>query len=470
MKRRNNSFSSRPKRGSSGRAKLVLALPVVAGLGFLALASTRGSPPPTVDITLERAAIGPKNGVTVRVAEPERGLSSLKVELVQGELTKLLDEQTFIPREPWAYWGELASEHVTAADIGKLAIPELVEGEAILRVTAGRAGNWISSPDPVVTERKLEVRLTPPLLQPLSEFIYVAQGGVEVVVYQVGESSIKDGVAIGSWFFPGYPLPKGGKQDRFALFAMPYDVDDPSDLRLIAEDELGNTAVRKSFIHKFTPRPLGRDTIALNEKFMTKVVEEILPRAKLADKGDLLENYLQLNGELRRQNSATLRELSKQSEPAFLWDKAFLPMKNAAVKGSFADRRTYVLADKPVDTQDHLGFDLASVSRASIESANDGKVVMADYFGIFGNCVIVDHGFGLMTLYAHLSTISVENGQKVTRGQEVGRSGATGMAGGDHLHFTTLLHGLPVTPVEWWDDHWIQDRLKLKLGDSLPYN
>ena len=56
----------------------------------------------------------------------------------------------------------------------------------------------------------------------------------------------------------------------------------------------------------------------------------------------------------------------------------------------------------------------------------------------------------------------------MSRGQTIGRSGATGLAGGDHLHFGILLHGLPVNPVEWWDDHWIRDRLGNKLGSALP--
>lgn len=469
MKRQHSSFSHRPQKSGGIGLKLVLALPVLAGLGFVVLASTRSSPEPTIDITLEREAIGPRNGITIRVKEPERGLSTWKVELLQDGFVKVLDEQSFVPRPPWAYWGEIVDEHVSAADIGKNAVPELVEGEATLRITAGRAGNLLSSPDPVVVERKLPVRLTPPLLQPLSELIYVAQGGVEAIVYQVGETAVRDGVEIGDWFFPGYPLPKGGKQDRFALFAVPYDVDDPAGLRLVAEDELGNKAARSGFIHKFFPRPLGRDTISLNDRFMAKVVEEILPRVKMADKGDLLSNYLQLNGELRRKNGETLKELATKSEPAFLWRETFLPMRNAAVKGSFADRRTYVYDGKPVDTQDHLGFDLASVMRAPIEAANDGKVVLADYFGIYGNCVVIDHGYGLMTLYAHLSTMSVQVGDTVKRGQEIARSGATGLAGGDHLHFTTLLQGLPVTPIEWWDGKWIHDRLKLKLGAALPF-
>jgi murein DD-endopeptidase MepM/ murein hydrolase activator NlpD len=82
--------------------------------------------------------------------------------------------------------------------------------------------------------------------------------------------------------------------------------------------------------------------------------------------------------------------------------------------------------------------------------------------------VVLDHGYGLLSLYGHLSSVSVTEGEEVIRGKELGRSGETGLAGGDHLHFAMLLQGLPVNPVEWWDDHWIEDRLRLKLGAALP--
>ena len=136
---------------------------------------------------------------------------------------------------------------------------------------------------------------------------------------------------------------------------------------------------------------------------------------------------------------------------------------------SFADRRSYVYGGREVDTQTHLGFDLASVARADVPAANDGVVVLAKYLGIYGNAVVVDHGYGLMSLYAHLSSISTEVGASVRRGEPLGRSGATGLAGGDHLHFSFLLQGLPVRPAEWWDSHWIEDRLKRKLGAALPF-
>ena len=136
---------------------------------------------------------------------------------------------------------------------------------------------------------------------------------------------------------------------------------------------------------------------------------------------------------------------------------------------SFADRRTYYYGGREVDRQTHLGFDLASVSHADVPASNGGLVVLAGYFGIYGNTVVVDHGYGLMSLYAHLSSIDVAKGDRVERGTRLGQSGATGLAGGDHLHFSFLLHGVPVRPIEWWDGHWIEDRLKRKLGNSLPF-
>ncbi|HYV32526.1 MAG TPA: M23 family metallopeptidase, partial [Candidatus Binatia bacterium] len=99
-------------------------------------------------------------------------------------------------------------------------------------------------------------------------------------------------------------------------------------------------------------------------------------------------------------------------------------------------------------------------------AANDGAVVLADFFGIFGNAVLLDHGCGLQTLYGHLSSIEVKAGETVRRGQEIGKSGQTGLAGGDHLHFTVLLDGIPINPAEWWDPHWIHDRIEEKLA---PY-
>ena len=136
---------------------------------------------------------------------------------------------------------------------------------------------------------------------------------------------------------------------------------------------------------------------------------------------------------------------------------------------SFADRRTYMYLGQEVDRQVHLGFDLASVRQAEVPAANNGVVALAEYFGIYGNAVVLDHGYGLMSLYGHLSSTDVVAGQTVEAGQTLGRTGATGLAGGDHLHFTMLLRGVAVNPLEWWDYGWIRDRIARKLAPSLNF-
>ena len=181
---------------------------------------------------------------------------------------------------------------------------------------------------------------------------------------------------------------------------------------------------------------------------------------------DLITPFLAINGELRRANAAAIAALAKKTSASKLWSGPFTQLGNSKVEAAFADHRTYVYKGKEVDQQVHLGFDLAVTSRVPIVSANAGTVLNASWLGIYGNCVIVDHGMGVQSLYGHLSSFDVKVGDTVTKGQTVGRSGMTGLAGGDHLHFTMLVNGQMVNPVEWWDPHWIDDRVQRKLGEA----
>jgi murein DD-endopeptidase MepM/ murein hydrolase activator NlpD len=446
------------------RTLLILALVVIA-LGLFASFYTGAAPKVTVDPAMP--GIGKRTPIRVRVEEPGR-VEKVKVEVVQGTDVKPVEEKAFEPVPVWKFWGSPPPAEMTV-DVGRETVQGLRAGEATIRVTAERAGSLLRRPAPVVAEIKLPVRLAPPALGIVSNFHYTAQGGSEAVVYRVGEGSVRDGVQSGAWWFPGFPVPGPDKQLRFALFAIPYDMTDASKIRLVAVDEVGNRA-EAGFIDKFTPRPLKTDTIEVNDAFLNRVVPAILSQSpEVADKGDLLQNYLAINRDLRKKNAETLKELGAKSVPKFLWNQSFLPMANAAITAAFADRRTYVYNGKPIDQQDHLGFDMASVERDAIRASNNGRVVLARFFGIYGNAVVIDHGYGLQSLYGHLSSISVKEGDTVQRGQELGRSGQTGLAGGDHLHFTLLLQGLAVTPVEWWDPHWIQDRVARKLGPALPF-
>jgi murein DD-endopeptidase MepM/ murein hydrolase activator NlpD len=204
---------------------------------------------------------------------------------------------------------------------------------------------------------------------------------------------------------------------------------------------------------------------------MSRVVPSILqgsPQLK-ATGDDLLPAFLKINNDLRRMNNDTIAALARKTAPKILWEGAFQPLGGAQVESSFADFRTYTYGAKAVDRQVHLGFDLAKTANAAVAVANHGTVVYAGDLGIYGNCVIVDHGMGVQSLYAHLSSLAVREGETVTTGHMLGTSGQTGLAGGDHLHFSMMLNGQFVNATEWWDPHWIEDRIKRKLRDAgLP--
>src|SRR6185295_11117190 len=282
----------------------------------------------------------------------------------------------------------------------------------------------------------------------------------------------ESGVLVGDIEYPGYPASgatvEGVKINdpavRIAFFALRWDQDVKTPIRLFARDEAGNTA-RADFDYRSFPKPFKKSRIELDDPFLDRVVPAILEgTTEVKPDGDTLAKFLVINGELRRKNAEKIASFAKQSAPEMLWrGVVFHPFTNNAVESAFADQRTYVYKGKEVDHQTHLGFDLASFTNTKLVAANRGKVVYASELGIYGNCVIIDHGMGVQSLYGHLSSISVQPGQMVEKEQEIGRSGMTGLAGGDHLHFTMLVNGQMINPVEWWDEHWIQDRILRKL-------
>lgn len=454
---------SRPAQRSSPLRRLVLPLVLVATFAVL-LGWLRVGPAPSVKIVPDKPGIGAATPVTIEVAEPHRGVSSIRVDLIQGETSWPLAEIDLAPRSWLRFWGPYTPSQKLELVVGHQEVPELREGEATLRVTAGRAPTWLRHPGPTVIETTLPVRLRPPSLDVVSDVNYADQGGSGLVIYRVDQGAVRDGVRAGERWFPGHALPGGGDDLRFALFGVPYDLEDATKVVLEAEDDVGNLAVRP-FLDSFKVHPLKHDTIKVDDAFLARVVPAIQSETPdLIPSGDLLADYLKINGDLRAANAAELNQLAQHSAEKFLWQGAFEQLPNSQVMSTFADRRTYVYDGREVDRQDHLGFDLASVRSAAVPASNAGVVVLARFFGIYGRTVVVDHGYGLMSLYAHLSRIEVVEGQAVTKGQVLGRSGQTGLAGGDHLHFTLMIHGLPVNPVEWWDGRWIERRILDRLG------
>jgi murein DD-endopeptidase MepM/ murein hydrolase activator NlpD len=426
--------------------------------------------PPIIDIAQPTNLVGQTGSLDIAITSPGAELSQLEVFLLQGDRQLPVfdlgaDDTTRLVRE-----GENGLR--LSASIGKRDIPELEAGSLIVQVNAVRPVLFGLREIGSQATREVEVRLIPPQAAIASQFHYINHGGSEMVVYRVRPDDADSGVRVGEYEYAGYPASGAGIADadpglRVAFFALLWDQDVDTPISLYARDEVGNES-RASFDYRVFPKAFRKSRITIDDRFLQKVVPDILYNTtdfKVADPGNLLDSYLSINRDLRRQNNARISALSSGTAPEILWNGAFRQLTNSAVEAGFADQRTYVYEGNDVDNQVHLGFDLASTSNAPVQASNSGRVIFAGWLGIYGNCVIVDHGMGLQSLYAHLSAIDVSVGDNVEKGGRLGLSGQTGLAGGDHLHFTMLLGGNAITPIDWWSQQWVDDRVMRKLGE-----
>jgi murein DD-endopeptidase MepM/ murein hydrolase activator NlpD len=181
-----------------------------------------------------------------------------------------------------------------------------------------------------------------------------------------------------------------------------------------------------------------------------------------ANVSDPLEKFRIINEEIRSKNEKLIHTLGSKISDRLIrrWSvKPFHPLKNAKKVASFGDHRYYYYKGKRVSESYHLGIDLASVKMAKIRASNPGMVVYSGYNGIYGNMPMVDHGLGLYTIYGHCSSVDVREGDDVARGETIAKTGKTGLALGDHLHFGIVVQGVEVRPREWMDAHWIKDNI-----------
>ena len=445
---------------------LVILLIAIIVIGVKALSN----PAPSIQLKGQLKGIGQKTPVQFEVTDSRHGIKSVQVEVRQGDKTYEVHFHDVMfgegPPPWWKFWAKGGENSMSvSATLGKQSLPDLREGQATVHVVALN-DSWGRLFRGGRSEISLEVpvRFQPPQVDVLSPQQYVNQGGSELVVFRVSPGTTESGVQVGKYFFPSWSVKDSMPETRMCLFAYSYEVDPQTPAKIVARDDAGNETV-SNFNYRVFPKQFRSDTIDVSDDFMARVVPPILSQTtEVQDQADPVKNFLEVNGRLREIEAKQLVDFSRQTSPHFLWSEPFIQLGNSKVEASFADRRTYMHNGEVIDHQTHLGFDLAVTAHTPVKAANDGVVVNASYFGIYGNAVIIDHGCGLQTLYGHLSSIDVKPGETVKRGQQIGLSGQTGLAGGDHLHFSVLLDGIPVNPVEWWDPHWIHDRIEAKLA------
>ncbi len=437
---------------------LILLLLVTSGWLFW----TWDSSPPTVTWGNPPSTLGKATKLTIDLADKGRGIEAFKIQAFQsGQSHSLL-----VPQVDGSSSSFSAGSQQTTLELSLEPLVDagsLSEGEVTLEVQLsdrGKIGLWSRE---VSHRRSFTLDLTPPRIEVVSRQHYLRQGGSQAVLYRVSESSPASGVLLGKRVFAGYPAPWKGSDVYVCLFALSYNEKAVTPVFVWAEDQSGNRA-RTGFQTELLPGRFRKRKINLSDGFFQAILPEILDRVPAVKEGATpLETFLEVNGKLRRINHQQIEAIAGRSVARPLWDRAFMQLSNSKVESVFADERTYYYKGKKADEQTHLGFDLASVARTPIECSNDGVVAYADYLGIYGNCVILDHGLGLLSLYAHLSAIEVKLGDSVSRGQSVGISGQTGLAAGDHLHFSMIVQGVHVNPLEWWDPKWVGQHVLSKI-------
>ena len=424
--------SSRPFNGLR-YFRLLLILAMIAGLyGYL-----RDLKAPEITVSPASGLLSARQPLTLSLHDGGSGLKSLRVVTRQNGQETILTQQEFT--------GEKRREVVV-----KLEEAGLSDGsvEFIVEVRDQALFPWGNGNR---TQQSLTLTLDrqPPQIELLSDITPIWQGGAATIVYKVSEESGRSGVEANGLFFAGYRQSNG----RY-LCVVPFPVDaNPATYapKLIAIDLAGNeTRVNPGL--RLLARKFPQAKINVSDAFIAGKTEEF---QALVPGGSGIDLFLKVNRDIRAENRQTLLELAAQSSATPLWSAAMLRMPRAKTTGAYAEARDYFYKGQLIDQQTHLGTDLASVAQAPILAANPGKVLFAGYFGLYGGCVILDHGLGVQTLYGHLSHVGAQVGQSVVRGEEIGRSGNTGMSGGDHLHFEVLVGGVPVRPEDWMEEKWI---------------
>lgn len=452
-----NLQSSAPKKSSRiGKNILAIFFLIIVGVGIFAGLILFETEKPIVTLTDKVNSLGEKTEIPFKVTDSKSGIRSVVVEIEQKGTRREVYRTTF-ERHTWMNGAgpeKLEDKIIFAADKAQLK-----DGDAQLIITASDFSlNGILKGNTTITKYPVTIDTKPPRIAIKHTQRYIRPGGSGLVVYDISEPVAKNGVIVNEQFFPGFPMDE--REGRYlAYIALPWNTEKIQLSRVVAVDEAGNEG-DSVFSMILKPKQYKSDRINVSDNFLSSKIPEFEGNSTEKITGDTpIEKFIFVNSEIRNLNAQKIMEICSKSGNRQLWQDRFLRMPGQSMAG-FAEQRTYYYNDKAVDQQVHLGMDIASTASVAIKASNRGKVVFANYLGIYGNTVILDHGQGVFSLYSHLSRIEILVDEIVDQGAVIAYSGATGMAGGDHLHFSILISGVFTNPIEWMDQNWIDVNIK----------
>lgn len=332
-----------------------------------------------------------------------------------------------------------------------------------LTITATDKSHWNFFQGNSVTKTiDIHVDYKRPDVNVLANSYSVTRGGSGLVVFQVKDEALENFYVEASGNrFKAQPYIKEGYYAT--LIAWPFNKENFV-ANIVAVDKAGNKRITNIPFY-LLGKHYKTSWIQAKDKFIDgKITDLIASEPKFSTVDNRLEKLRTINEDMRLENENIIHRLSKHVSDELLesWKvKKFYPLKNGAKVASFGDHRHYYYEEKDHEISEsyHVGLDLASTKMAKIVSSNRGTVVFSDYNGIYGNMPMIDHGFGLYSLYGHCANILVNVGEEVGAGLAIAQTGKSGLALGDHLHFGILVQGVEVRPEEWMDGKWIRDNI-----------
>jgi len=435
---------------------LLIIVPPVVWILFVKLEGEK----PSLKLDLISPSLRASQSISVSVSDSKSGLRRIWIGLLKDGREITLLEKDY-PAEGFFSGGKIHQvSHTVKIEPKKMGI---TDGKAILRMVA-RDFSWRRwwHGNRTYIEKDIMIDTRPPGVAILSRLHNIRQGGSGLVIYRTSEPCSKSGVHVGDNFFPGHSGYFKNKNILLAFFALNYKQGSGTELFVEATDDAGNST-RAGFLHYIKRKVYKKDSINVSDKFLHWKMPEFDIENPTDSKMLLIDKFLKVNRDLRKANYEQITELAENTDRIMHWEGAFLRLPNSARKAGFADHRVYKYKGEKIDRQVHLGIDLASVTNSPVPASNNGKILFAESVGIYGNTVAIDHGFGLLSMYSHLSSIKVQEEQIVSKGEIIGYTGSTGLAGGDHLHFSLLVHNTFVNPIEWWDAAWIRNNILTKI-------
>lgn len=452
-------FKNRKERGKSLKYSLlaILVIMLAVSVVWLLMVKFEGRAP-EIALDMSDSFIGADAAVSGTITDEKSGIRKLWIAVIQNDRETVLKEQSDFAGTPEGPPRQRRFE--VDLNAGKL---DLKDGKALLRIAAWDHSwrGWFSG-NQAYLEKEITIDTQPPRVEVLSRQHNIRPGGSGLAVYRMSEDCPEHGVVVGDHFFPGHTGYFADPEVAVCFFALAHDQDRDTKLHVQAVDPAGNSG-RGGFYYHIRNKGFDAETLAVSDRFLSRILPEFQNEDGFPADAGALEQFLFVNRELRRKNNRTILAPARSPDGQKHWQGGFSRLPNAARKASFADHRTYVYNGEKIDEQIHMGIDLASVSQAPVPAANAGKVAFVGRAGIYGNVVTIDHGFGLFSVYTHLSRSSVSEGQVVDKNEIIGATGATGLAGGDHLHYGMFVHDVFVDPMEWWDVQWIQNNITGKL-------